>query len=119
MNNSFKLSFFIFTSFICVSCESTRLISNFSGYDYKNQSDLNLKVRPGWITKIPIEEDTVDGKIYHFIGSYSASEKEASGSQLEFVRTKAAEDARIQVSNFLNSEIKLMIICTMFWSANI
>lgn len=106
MNNSFKLSFFIFTGFICVSCESTRLISNFSGYDYKNQTNLNLKVRPEWITKIPIEEDTVDGKIYHFIGSYSASEKEANGSQLEFVRTKAAEDARIQVSNFLNSEIK-------------
>lgn len=106
MDNSLKLSFLIFISFICASCESTRLIYNFSGYDYKNQPNQNLKVQPEWVTKIPLEEDTADGKIYHFIGSYSASEKEANGSQLEFVRTKAAEDARIQVSNFLNSEIK-------------
>lgn len=106
MNNSFKLSFFIFTGFVSMSCETTRLFSNFSGYDYKNQPNQNLKIQPEWVTKIPAEEDTVDGKIYHFIGSYSASEKEANGSQLEFVRTKAAEDARIQVSNFLNSEIK-------------
>ena len=104
----------MFVCFICISCATTtaattRLISNFSGYDYKNQPSQNLKVQPEWVTKTPSEEDTPDGKIYHFIGSYSAAENKANDSRLEFARTKAAEDARNQVSNFLNSEIKYTV----------
>ena len=110
MNNFLKFSLFIFTGFICISCETTtRLISNFSGYDYKNQPNQNLKVQPEWVTKTPPEEDTPDGKIYHFIGSYSAAENEANNSSVEFARTKATQDARIQVSEFLNSKIKFTV----------
>ena len=110
MNNFLKFSLFIFTGFICISCETTtRLISNFSGYDYKNQPNQNLKVQPEWVTKTPPEEDTPDGKIYHFIGSYSAAENEANNSSVEFARTKAVQDARIQVSEFLNSKIKFTV----------
>ena len=108
MNNSLKFSLLIFIGFICISCETTtRLISNYSGYDHKTRPNQNLTVQPEWVTKTPSEEDTVDGKIYHFIGSYSASENEADGSRLEFARTRAVQDARMQVSSFLNSKINL------------
>lgn len=110
MNNSLKFSLLIFIGFICISCETTtRLISNYSGYDHKTRPNQNLTVQPEWVTKTPSEEDTVDGKIYHFIGSYSASENEADGSRLEFARTRAVQDARMQVSSFLNSKIKFTV----------
>lgn len=90
------------------SCATTRLVSNSEGYDYKTNSNAQLKRQSEWI-KIPKEEKLAEGVVFHFVGQYLATENDSDGGRIEAVRTKAAADARSQVSEYLISEIKTTV----------
>lgn len=90
------------------SCTTTRLISNSEGYDYKTNSNAQLKRQPDWI-KTQKEEKLAEGVVFHFVGQYLATENDPDGGRIEAVRTKAVADARSQVSEYLISEIKTTV----------
>lgn len=93
---------------LLASCATARLVSNSEGYDYKANPNVQLKKQPDWI-KTPTEEKRADGIVFHFIGQHLATENDFDSGRIEAVRTKAAADARRQVSEYLSSEIKTTV----------
>ena len=98
-----KLLPFLTPCLLFVSCATARLVFNSEGYDYKTNSNAQLKKQPDWI-KISKEEKLAEGSVFHFIGQYLATENDPNGGRIEAVRTKAVADARSQVSEYLISK---------------
>ena len=92
-----KALLFLTPCVLLASCATTRLISNSEGYDYKTNSNAQLKKHPDWI-KTQKEEKLAEGTVFHFVGQYLATENDPDGGRIEVVRTKAVADARSQVS---------------------
>ena len=100
--------FYVLVSISCTTLTS-RMVENSQDYHYKNNQKNDLMKRPEWIKKIPDNEDTPSGKIFHFIGAYSTTAFTLNCDNLDFVRNKAVEDARNQVSQYLKSEVKSVL----------
>ncbi len=97
--------FFVIVTSACTTLTS-RMVENSQNYHYKNNPKNELMKRPEWINKCPESEETPSGKIFHFIGAFSTTPETANCDNLDFVRNKAVEDARNQVSQYLRSEVK-------------
>lgn len=99
----------IFFAILCLtSCQTltSRMVENSQQYHYKNNQKTDLTKKPEWITKTPDDENTTTGKIFHFIGKCTTKPSLQNCDNLDFVRNKAVEDARNQVSQYLKSEVK-------------